>query len=490
MKKLINGLSLSLVASAIALSLIFTGCGGTTDPATDGNHLPNANIVENDKTVSVGTKVDLNSTASDIDGDDLTYEWKFVSKPTDSSAVLTTTTTKNTSFTADKAGAYIIEFVAKDVVDAKGKDTVTITAKDNCINPIEVSADITTDTTFDEDKCYNITRGILNISNNALLTIKPGATIIFEDGGGINVSSEGALKAVGTATKPILFTGKEKTIGYWRSIAFRGSDDTRNEIDHAIVEYAGANYGYGSVHLVGNYGADNRLKLSNTTFRHSAFHGFCLEERSKMDKFENITSTENNISAGLVDMSILDKLDSASNFTGNTGDDYITVEYGDVVANATWKVLSVPIYFKRDIYIHDGVLLTLSAGSHLVFDSNIKVRTGPLGALKAVGTAKKPILFTGKQKTAGFWEGIIIGSDNTDNIMEYVTVEYAKDALYLNTSLVNSPTARASVTNSTFKHNSNYGIYIYYASKAIYNKDIDSVNTFADNANSNVKIRD
>ncbi len=135
--------------------------------------------------------------------------------------------------------------------------------------------------------------------------------------GGINVSSEGALKAVGTATKPILFTGKEKTIGYWRSIAFRGSNDTRNEIDHAVVEYAGAGYGYGSVHLVGNYGADNRLKLSNTTFRYSASHGFCLEKRSKMDKFENITSTENNISAGLVDMSILDKLDNVNTFVDN-----------------------------------------------------------------------------------------------------------------------------------------------------------------------------
>ena len=487
MKNLINtSSSLSIVASAIALSLIFTGCGDT-DPANEGNHLPDVNIVQNNKTVNVGTKVNLTSTAVDIDGDALTYEWKFVSKPGGSSAILTTTTAKKSSFTADKTGQYVVQFVGKDVVDAVGKDTVTITAKNSCISPIEIASDITTDTIFDEGKCYNITRGILSISNDALLTIKPGATVMFEENGGINVSDEGALKAIGTAEKPILFTGKQKTTGYWRSIAFRGSNDIRNEIDHAIVEYAGAGYGYGSVHLVGNYGSDNRLKLSNTTFRHSASHGFCLEERSKMGKFENITSTKNSLSAGLVDMSILDKLDSKSNFIGNLGDDYITVEYGDVFANATWKSLSVPIYFKRDITIHDGALLTLSAGSHLVFNNGTKVTTGPLGALKAVGTAKDPILFTGKQKTAGFWEGITIGSDNTSNIMENVTVEYASNALYLNTHFVSSATARASVKNSTFRHNSSYGIYIYYDSKATYNKDIDSVNTFEDNTKENIK---
>jgi len=93
MKKIMNISSLSVIASAIALSLIFTGCGDT-DPENEGNHKPDVNIVQNNKTINVGTKVDLTSTAFDIDGDTLTYEWKFVSKPAGSSATLTTTTTK------------------------------------------------------------------------------------------------------------------------------------------------------------------------------------------------------------------------------------------------------------------------------------------------------------------------------------------------------------------------------------------------------------
>ena len=491
MKNLMTISSLKVVFVALMVTLSIVGCG-ESDPENKGNHLPDVNIIEKDTTIRVGTTIDLSAVILDVDGDELTYKWTFSEKPTGSKASLANSDklVKKTSFTADVEGKYIVKLTAKDTLDAVGSDSITIIATNSCISSVDVATDITKDTVFDEDKCYNITRGILNISNNALLTIKAGAIVIFEENGGINVSSEGALKAVGTATKPILFTGKQKTAGYWRSIAFRGSKDTRNEIDHAIVEYAGAGYGYGSVHLVGNYGFDNHLKLSNTIFKQSASHGFCLEKRSKMDKFENITSTQNTLSAGRVDMSVLDKLDSKSNFTGNLGDDYITVEYGDVFTNATWKSLSVPIYFKRALTIHDGALLTLSAGSHLVFDDGIKVTTGPLGALKAVGTAKEPILFTGKQKTAGFWEGITIGSDNINNIMEYVTVEYASNALYLNTHFVNSTTAKASVKNSTFRHNSGYGIYIYYDSVAIYNKDIDGVNTFEDNTKGSIKRRD
>jgi len=88
MKNLINTSSLSVITSAIVLSLIFTGCG-ETDPEHEGNHLPDVNILQKNKAVNVGTKVNLTSTAFDVDGDALTYEWKFVSKPADSLATLT-----------------------------------------------------------------------------------------------------------------------------------------------------------------------------------------------------------------------------------------------------------------------------------------------------------------------------------------------------------------------------------------------------------------
>lgn len=120
--------ALSLIASTILFSVTFTGC--EEDKENEGNHLPTVNIVQTNKTVNVGTDINLTSTAMDIDGDALSYKWSFISKPTGSSATLTTDATKATSFTPDKAGTYEVKFTAKDIVDAEGKDTITITVKE------------------------------------------------------------------------------------------------------------------------------------------------------------------------------------------------------------------------------------------------------------------------------------------------------------------------------------------------------------------------
>jgi len=493
MKKIRKKSSISIVASAIVLSLIFTGCG-ETDPDNEGNHKPDVTILQNNKTINVGTKINLTSTAVDIDGDALTYEWKFVSKPSESSATLTTTTTKRASFTADKAGKYVVQFVAKDAVDAVGKDTVTITAKEagdvskGCTSYTELPAYIEKDTTL--DGCYKVTYNGVSVTDDALLTINPGSTIMFTSNGLFTVESDGALKAIGTAKEPILFTGEQKTAGYWDAIRFRGSNNTKNEIAHAVIEYGGGDSD-GALTLKGSYGGDNRLKLSNVTFKHSASHGFKFEKRTKLDKFENITSTKNAKSAGVVDVSALDKLDSASNFTGNLGSDYIIVNGGYVPTNATWQKLTVPFLINGDIGINDNATLTLKPGVRLVFNSGKHLGTGPLGVLNAVGTAEEPILFTGKEKVAGYWNGIEIGSNSTNNILKHTIFEYAGGGSYacairMYAHYGDSSGSRASITDSIFRNNTGYAIYDDESEDIWYNKDIETSNTFINNSSGKV----
>jgi len=437
MQKLVNISSLSLVASAIALSLIFTGCGDT-DPDNEGNHLPDVNIVQNNKTVNVGTKVNLTSTALDVDGDALTYEWKFVSKPTGSSATLTTTTTKKTSFTADKAGKYVIQFIAKDVVDAVGKDTVTIIAKEagavsnTCTSYTEISGTYTTDKTL--DGCFKVV-GDISVENNALLTIKAGSTLMFDDGRLLSVS-KGALKAVGTVNNPILFTGMQKTAGYWYGINIRGND-TRNEIGYSVIEYAGGG------HYSGALRGDGRMKIHDTVIKYSGSDGFNFDYDSIIDEFKNVTSTKNTLSAGIVSTNILGAFDNTSNFKGNIGHDYLkaTGVNGDITSNQTWKPLTVPVFLTGDFDIKNKALLTIEAGASFICDNGFNL-TVTDGALKAVGkpatidkngtliTPAKLITFTGGQKTVGYWDGLNISSNDTRNEIGYSVIEYAGGGHY------------------------------------------------------------
>jgi hypothetical protein len=50
----------------------------------------------------------------------------------------------------------------------------------------------------------------------------------------------GSLNAVGNSEEPILFTGFEKTPGYWSGIRFKYSNSTRNQLDYVTIEYGGS----------------------------------------------------------------------------------------------------------------------------------------------------------------------------------------------------------------------------------------------------------
>src|SRR5690606_16392590 len=71
--------------------------------------------------------------------------------------------------------------------------------------------------------------------------------------------------------------------------------------------------------------------------------------------------------------------------------------------------------------------LTIDPGVVIAFKSDAGMRIGKYGngKVQMKGTAEKPIVLTGVNKSKGSWRGIQISSDNKANVMEYVTVEYA-----------------------------------------------------------------
>lgn len=67
-----------------------------------------------DKIVAIGTGVSITAAASDPDGDTLSYQWSFLSRPSGSAATLSGATTLTVGFTPDVAGIYDLKITVSD----------------------------------------------------------------------------------------------------------------------------------------------------------------------------------------------------------------------------------------------------------------------------------------------------------------------------------------------------------------------------------------
>ncbi|MBI5537279.1 MAG: hypothetical protein HY898_31445 [Deltaproteobacteria bacterium] len=328
----------------------------------------------------------------------------------------------------------------------------------------------------------------LNI--NTLWTIDAPNTVIMAADTSLTVNGDQAgIKAVGTADHPILFTGEKKERGFWTGIAFAGNN-ADNRLEFVTVEYAGStahDANGAAVRAIGDsHGVT--LSLSNTTLHESQGFGLFLTGSAQAPVFANNTFTKNTLGPVSVGASAAHLLDVTSKYVGNDVD-RVRVRDHTVAQAVTWQDIGVP--YDCEGYLETNLVWTLAPGVTLILPKDARIYVGgDQAALHAVGTAAKPITITGAQKTQGFWKTIFFDhSVNAANQFEYATVEYGGSVggsgeKGMITATADSHGVSVSVKSSTIQHSAQYGIYL--GGSAQYNGDIESVNTFADNASGNV----
>ena len=131
MKSSLRVMGMLILTALLAVFLTACGSGGGGGDGNGGNGKNNAPVANAgpDQNVTTGSLVTLDgSGSSDADGDLLTYNWSFTSKPQGSTAALSDCTVMNPTFTADVDGTYVISLIVNDGTVDSEPNMVTVTA--------------------------------------------------------------------------------------------------------------------------------------------------------------------------------------------------------------------------------------------------------------------------------------------------------------------------------------------------------------------------
>lgn len=171
------------------------------------------------------------------------------------------------TYSQNADGAAIVYF--NDIGDLDSGSSYTgntkdiVTVRDHTVTDDQTVQNIGIAYDFPESSFYDI---------NSKLSVEAGVIMQFGPGTILNVERLGSLTAIGNQGNRITFTGKEKSAGYWGGIQFTSSSSVDNKLDHVIIEYAGGDVG-NIAGLVGAFGQDARVDVSNSILQHSSSNG-------------------------------------------------------------------------------------------------------------------------------------------------------------------------------------------------------------------------
>ena len=318
--------------------------------------------------------------------------------------------------------------------------------------------------------------GRIEVASGANLSLEPGVTIEFAQGALLYVNTTGSLSALGTSENPIVLTGQQKQLGYWRGVDFYNSKAMSNRLSYTIVECAGSSVqGYAAVPAglsAVEYSSDGvGLSVDHCTFRQNNGYGVFIDSTVELRDFSTNVVSGNVAGAVYAYSGEVDAFSATSTYSGNTVDQFYINATPGLSQPASWPALDVPYRVgPADMVLHVNESLSLAPGSIFRFDSSSGLRINALGSLDAQGTLEAPILLTGSTAQPGYWRGLyFLNTASAANILSHVTIEYAGSAAYAyaaaaaGLSLVeySSPSGVVvSIDHCTFRNNSGYGIFV------------------------------
>jgi hypothetical protein len=272
------------------------------------------------------------------------------------------------------------------------------------------------------------------------------------------------------------------------------SSSAKNQFDHVVISHAGSGFLPGVGNITASLGIDgdnlSRVSITNSVISEGQGYGFYLEPGSVLTEFSTNEIKSINGTAISLPADYVGKLDANSKFSnGNTVN---AVEIQHTVLNQAqeveWKAFTdgTKYLVNGNLEIRSG--LRIQPGATLEFNSDrtFIIQNESSCYLIAKGTAAKKIVFTGKNKTKGYWKGIAVLSSDSRNELDYVEVSNAGGGFltglsntYANVGVDGDNGAKLKIAHSLISNGKGWGLVA--EAGATLNPDFKTSNTFTGN---------
>lgn len=297
-----------------------------------------------------------------------------------------------------------------------------------------------------------------SLTLHAVLTVDACSVLRMAPNTSITVGTSGALRLMGRADCKIRVTSANPSPSPadWSYIDFKGdSQAAANEIHHAIIEYAGKDYG--ALYVA----AGTSVAVDHTELQHNERYGVEVVAGGHLRDFDAnvVTDTTGEAPVSIHVNSVGDLL--GGTYTENRND-FIRVAGGTVDKSATWKNLGVPYRLAESFTVRGPnapTQLVIEPGTTLQIARNQHITVATNAGLRAAGTANAKITFTSSETSPspGDWDYIEFNQDanDADNALEHTVVEYAGrgyGAVYL------ADDVSVKITDSVIRHSGHVGL--------------------------------
>lgn len=313
------------------------------------------------------------------------------------------------------------------------------------------------------------------VSADQTLTIEPGVTIRFGEGGGIYVDG-GVLDAPGTAEAPITLAASDAAVGW---IGVRIFGDQTSTLENVNISGAGLETPEGAASLIVGtvVYAQGSASIRDCVLEAGFAEGLHLY--GQLPKFTGNRITGHVVPVVVTDESI-DQMTLDNDLKGNDTDAVeIIPQPIPPTKDQTWPLIPVP-YWIRASLTFDGEQ-TVGAGNSLHLQDRASIITH--APIRMEGTQAAPIIIDGATHTSGDWNSVYLtGGKSYFSHVEFRNGSGTDDIFGQAGMLIIDANTGGSVEirDCVFDGGEAWGVWIGLPDS--YNEDIESVNTFGNNA--------